>query len=173
MRKAKDLHLTAKELRKRFDYDPLSGDLRRKLAVPGTKAGKLIVLKPRGKGLHTKIGIDNHIYSLDRILWLYVTGRWPDERLTFLDGDPNNHRFANIGPYQKPLEDLERFRPGWHLMGASFKNDRKDKPWQAVVNGQHTPDGKMMFLGRFKTELEAHRAYVTARKKLAENKLHR
>ncbi len=65
---------------------------RSRTARPGMPAG---TTHPDGT---TIITIAGRPYSANRLAWLYVNGEWPTGRLTYVDQDPTNNRWANIMP---------------------------------------------------------------------------
>lgn len=97
-----------------------------------------------------------HILLAHRVLWCMRTGSWPRFTIDHRDMNRTNNRFDNLreATFLEQAANRRAIRSG--LKGASF-----DKDTGRYVS-QITRCGKNYFLGRFKTEAEAHNAYVLA-----------
>ncbi|WP_396622949.1 HNH endonuclease [Marinobacter sp. W-8] len=42
------------------------------------------------------IRIDSKLYTTSRVIWLYMTGNWPENNVDHIDGDPTNNRWENL-----------------------------------------------------------------------------
>lgn len=62
------------------------------------------------------ITIAGRPYSANRLAWLYVTGTWPEGRLTYVDGNPENTRWGNI------ISESERYSPS---ASAEYQRNRR------------------------------------------------
>jgi len=86
--------LTAKRLRKVLSYtlqlEYFGG--RRVLA-----AALLVALAgaKNRRGYH-QIRIGGRPYSASRLAWLYMTGKWPNSEISYINGKPSDTRWANL-----------------------------------------------------------------------------
>jgi HNH endonuclease len=99
--------LTAKRLRKVLSYAPTTGIFRWKVsagsrAPVGARAGA-----KNGRGYH-QIRIGGRPYSASRLAWLYMTGKWPNSEISYINGKPSDTRWANL---REPPSLQNRSRP--------------------------------------------------------------
>ena len=86
--------LTQKELKKVLVYDPDSGKFSWRIKtnvrnVVGSEAGS-----PRRNG--TYIGLNCKQYPVAKLAWLYMTGKWPHNRIIHKDFDKCNDTWKNL-----------------------------------------------------------------------------
>lgn len=102
-------------------------------------------------------------YPYHRVAWAHHHGCWPIGVIDHADGDLTNHRAGNLRVAtisQNTANSRKRKGTGSKLKGITFsKSHRK---WTATCIAR----GKSHFLGRYKSEEEAHDAYVTAASRL-------
>jgi hypothetical protein len=48
-----------------------------------------------GRGYH-QIRIGGRPYSASRLAWLYMTGKWPNSEISYINGKPSDTRWANL-----------------------------------------------------------------------------
>lgn len=91
------IELTHEYLTTTLDYNPETGVFIWKNSKQpgrnGSVAGKL------GDGTYNNyavIGLNGHQYSMSRVAWFYVYGKWPKHQVRFLNGDPSDVRIANL-----------------------------------------------------------------------------
>lgn len=157
--------ITAEKVRELFNYDPDSGHLTWKLSSNrhkvGDRAGSMHAMKisPR-----LKICIAGRFYLIHRLIWLHQTGAWPEHlvdhvNMNGLDNSWRNLREATNAQnnYNCPKKK-SRFTT---LKGVRF--DRRYNRYVAAIKNS----GKSIYLGSFKTEVDAHEAYKTAAIKIA------
>ena len=144
------------------------------------KTGRLTwAVQRRGRGGLTQIGDDvgcttragywrttlgGKTYAVHRIIWLYVTGEWPKHDLDHRNGIGSDNRWRNLRlavgsinqeNWRKPKRDCAS-----GLLGAWPSSD--GKKWRSVIKA----GPKFHFLGYFDHAIDAHRAYVEAKRKL-------
>lgn len=152
--------LTAEAVRSVLNYEPSTGiftwRVRAGTRMPGTIAGS-----PDDLG-YIKIAIRKKDYRAHRLAWLYVYGEWPADMVDHIDGNPANNAIAN-------LRDVDTTVNQQNLRKAKSTNksgligvSRKAKCSVARIK----VDGKVLFLGAFKTDEEAHAAYLEAKRLL-------
>jgi hypothetical protein len=87
-------------------------------------------------------------------------GAWPDSTIDHRDCIRSENKLSNLRPASYSDQNANRRAIRAGLKGACF--DRRTRRFVAQI----TRDGKNHFLGRFDTEEEAHKAYVSAAKDL-------
>jgi hypothetical protein len=152
--------LTAEYVRSILHYSPDTGDLRwkwrpdRTLSWNAVWAGTLA-------GTRTKSGVRVKInykpYAAHRLAVLIVTGKWPIDEIDHENLDKFDNRWGNLreATHDENMWNrlaLVKNRSG--LKGVSLCNGR----WRARI----TIHRKHIFLGYFKTAIEAHAAYCEA-----------
>lgn len=143
-------------------YDEASGDfiwlVHRGRAKAGATAGK--INKANG---YRYIGVNGKEYLAARLVWLWHHGSFPPDCIDHINGVKLDNRIENLRP-ATVAQNAENLRKGKsnHLLGAHPQP--KCSTWYSkiVVRGKH------VHLGAFATELEAHQAYVEAKRKLHE-----
>jgi hypothetical protein len=93
--------MTQDELKSFANYDPLTGVMTRTKKTSqnskavGSEIGRLVFHK--NKNLSYKaMSYKNKTYYLHRVVWLYMTGNWPDNHIDHIDGDGTNNSWANL-----------------------------------------------------------------------------
>jgi HNH endonuclease len=85
--------ISASRVRELLDYNPITGALRWR-GKQGLRAGA------RGGSVMTNgyryIQIDNKLYIEARVIWLLMTGKWPRENVSYVDGNPLNMAWKNL-----------------------------------------------------------------------------
>jgi hypothetical protein len=99
--------LTAKRLRKVLSYAPTTGIFRWKVSA-GSRAPVGAVAGARnGRGYH-QIRIGGRPYSASRLAWLYMTGKWSNSEISYVNGKPSDTKWANL---QEAPSSQNRSRP--------------------------------------------------------------
>jgi hypothetical protein len=86
-------------------------------------------------------------------LWIY--GSFPNGVIDHIDGNPSNNRINNLRDVsaRQNGQNRKEHRNG-KLVGTSY--NKRDSIYQARIS----LNGKSKNLGSFKTEIEAHEAYI-------------
>lgn len=136
-----------------FDYCAERGVLIHRTSV-GTRAkGSIAGCPPRGKWRYWRIKISGRIYPAHRLIFLLHNG-WCPKILDHINRDPSDNRIENLRPATSQQNQWNR--------GARGTARTKDGTWRAQIR---RADGKQIYLGAFKTEREAHEAYLLAKPK--------
>ena len=116
-------------------------------------------------GCEQKIGyitiqINKKHYKAHRLAWLYVYGEWPKNQIDHINGIRNDNRIENL----RDVSVRENSSNGVEhrnnkLIGAYIT---KDKKWKSQIQ----INKKLIYLGIYNTELEAHNAYITKKEAL-------
>lgn len=119
-----------------------------------------------GRGGYVSIRIEKKLYRAHRLAWLHVHGKWPDNVIDHINGDPTDNRIAN-------LRDVTQLVNQQNMRKATVKNklgilgvnfDPEMRKFVAFIR----VDGKSMSLGYFATADAAGLAYLTAKRKYHE-----
>ena len=87
--------LTPKRLRKVLSYAPTTGIFRWKVSASSRAPVGSIAGAKNGRGYH-QIRIGGRPYSASRLAWLYMTGKWPNSEISYINGKPSDTRWANL-----------------------------------------------------------------------------
>lgn len=105
---------------------------------------------------YVSIKLDGARYFAHRIIWKLIHGTDPIADIDHIDGDRSNNRPANLRAATR-TQNSRNMRPRRRLKGA-WSNA---SGWSAMIQ----VDGARIYLGQFRTEEEAHAAYVAAAQK--------
>jgi hypothetical protein len=152
--------ITAERIREILDYDPETGVFRWRKSGKGRRGNKVAGSK-QSFG-YVRIKINGKEFRANRLAWLYVTGRWPENQIDHIYGNKADNRFVNLRQadiftnsqnQRKPHEDN-----ACGFLGVFKSRDR----WRARI---HTK-GRDIHVGVFDCPEEAHLAYLEAKRKL-------
>lgn len=154
--------VTAERVRELFNYCPETGILTNRVKRVRVQAGS-----PAGcPGSHgyLAVGFDGGPSRLvHRIIWLWMTGEWPQHQIDHVDGDRKNNRWANLREATRSQNIVNRGpnknnRCG--LKGVFFHSQAQK--WRARLYHNKT----MHELGLHSTPEAAHAAYARAARKI-------
>lgn len=160
----KDLELTQEIVRELLDYCPETGELTWKRRAEhwfhDNRAWKIWNTKHAGKVTSTitrdsygyetiKVTIFGKKYQAHRIVWLYMTGDFPNGCIDHIDRDATNNKWGNLRDVtlmenSKSMSMSSRNKSG--VAGVSW--DKKRSCWKAQI----LANGKYCFLGYFAKE---------------------
>ncbi len=151
--------LSAARLRELLHYDPETGVFTRPGSIQRPdRAGKQAGHLTRKGYRYIKIGRVN--MQAHRLAWLYAHGVWPQHDIDHIDGNPSNNAIANLRDVTRSVncqnkKTATRFSKVG-LLGVCAKN----KGWTASIY----VDGRQCYLGIFSSPIEAHAAYIAAKR---------
>lgn len=132
--------ITQQELKEMIIYNPDDGTFRKmfkfdQIDIAEMSGSKRVYIRINGKK-----------YSMRKLIWLYMTGEYPDHPLYHVNGNGLDLRWCNITrhqnkSYRKPMSTGKRNTSG--CVGVSFSE--RDGKWIAVI----TRNGKREYLGAF------------------------
>lgn len=132
-------------------------NLRGRFARIGRVAG---TKRPDG---YISISLDQNRYLAHRLVWLWHSGVMPDAEIDHINGIKHDNRIENIRQATR-IENLQNIRKSKSkhtgLLGASYS--MRDKSYSASI--RH--NGVKIHLGSFATAMDAHNAYLKAKKSL-------
>jgi hypothetical protein len=153
--------LTAHYVRSILDYNLLSGDLRWRWRAdcPAkwniTFAGKIAgTLNPDG---YRRVCINYHIYLAHRLIWLIMTGRWPEPEVDHKNTKRDDNRWDNLRQATVAQNTNNTGLRSTNISGFKGVYLHQGR-WVAQISS----GGKQRYLGGFDTPQEAHRAYCEA-----------
>lgn len=158
--------LTQVELHALVHYDPLSGFLTWLVDRGRVRAGDKV--KSVNADGYLQVGIYGSRYLVHRVIWLYMTAKWPAHIIDHRDGDRRNNTWLNLREATK-ITNAQNLRSAhadnrFGLLGVSFIQGRKSRPYRSEIRHQ----GKQMQLGTFSTAELAHAAYMSKKRELHE-----
>lgn len=110
---------------------------------------------------YLRVGVFGVEYPAHRIVWALNTGTWPSGALDHVDGNKTNNRMSNLRIATVSENNRNRAAFGKSkFRGVSWRS--RQNTWVAAIK----LDGKTEFLGLFKAEEEAARAYDAAATRL-------
>jgi hypothetical protein len=160
--KAKNPKITQAEALSVFSYDAETGvvSLRKRTSPMDRRTVGASVGSLDAYG-YLSVRLNGRSIKLHRLIWLIVTGGWPQAEIDHIDGDPANNRWANLRAAtatQNSHNRRTRSTASLHLKGVSAT---KNGTFRAVIYKA----GRQQFLGAYRTPEEAHAAYVMAAKR--------
>ena len=149
------MELTTEQIKEYLEYFPETGKIiwkktKNNRALKGTEAGCL------EKSGYIRLRFNNKLFSAHRIAWFLYTGSFPTFHLDHINGIRNDNRISNL----REATTYQNSQNRRNLKGYTWMPNRK-KPWHAQLKN----NGKMICLGYYETEEEAHAAYLEGKKK--------
>lgn len=124
---------------------------------PGDEAGS-----PSKDG-RIRIRIDNELFYRYRLAWLYMTSKWPTQKVDHINGNPADDRWQNLRDVSQRVNIQNR-------LCAARTNKSGLLGVSATPHGTYTAsiraDGKRYRLGTFPTAEQAHSEYMRAKRDL-------
>lgn len=150
--------ITQARVRELFNYDPETGVFTRRIATGRNGCHRVgSIVGGMSVGGYACTSIDGKRVYLHRVAVLYMTGEWPPADVDHIDTDRSNNRWSNLRCVDRRVNCQNRVksrrdRRHGTLIGVKKHRNR----WQARINHK--------FIGSFGTELEAHQAYIAAKR---------
>ncbi len=152
--------VSAEYVRQILDYDALTGIFFWKIkvgmrAVIGQPAGSI------GQHGYLVIGISGKVYQAHRLVWLWITGEWPQKDIDHKNLIKNDNRWSNLRLASDKENCANRAIRADSQTGFKGVSLRKSGKYRARIQ---TKDGNRLHLGDFDTAELAHAAYANATK---------
>ena len=151
--------LTHDQAANSFTYDPETGVLVRKDDGTNRVQARFIGVPVGTLDDNGYLGLkfQSKTYRVHQVAVLLMTGHWP-EYVDHINGKRTDNRWSNLRESTQKENVRNQWREGGPLMGTT----KRGKKWSAQIR----VDGKIRALGTYATEVEAHAAYVAAKKEL-------
>lgn len=155
--------LKQERLKEVLEYSPDSGKfvwrIKRPNSFIGAEAGYIQTSGYRA------ITVDNVKYPAQRLVWLYVYGRFPEpgKVIDHINWDKQDNRLSNLREVPHQVNQYNRA----NTKGYFWDSERE--LWGAQIKINY----KAVHLGRFKTKQEALDAYERAKARATEDSLNR
>lgn len=146
-------------------YDEATGDFYWQVARRGAS-------KKRKAGTKTKVGyvqimIDGKYYLAHRLAWLYMNGKFPKLHIDHMNGNKSDNSIKNLREVSIALNQQNYTKANKNnkanLLGAFYSESRQK--WFSKIS----LNNKRKYLGTFQTALEAHKAYIQAKREMHPN----
>ena len=149
------MDLTAERLREVLSYSPGTGEFRwRVRASKKTHVGAVAgCRRPDG---YTSIRIDKGLYLAHRLVWLYMTGKWPAEQLDHRNHARSDNRFRNLRECSQ-LENAANM--SLHKDSVVLYKGVSFDPRRGTYSARICKDSIRVHIGTFSTAIEAAAAY--------------
>jgi len=151
--------ITQSELKSRLHYNPMTGDFTWLIASSRAKKGRCAGTLSHG---YISIGIDGCLYSAHRLVFLYMTGKQPENEVDHINHIRSDNRWVNLRLASRIDNNMNKSLRADNTSGtpgvAWQKSRRK---WHAKIN----VNGVFHFLGRFTDKKDAINARKQAEKK--------
>jgi hypothetical protein len=148
--------LTQERLKELFKYDPETGLFIRLVSTNNRVKVGDIAGNARADG-YIKIRVDFDMHYAHRLAWLYMTGKWPTQKIDHISGDKSNNRWGNL----RDVSVAENCQNAMQKGGSS--GETGVMPVGAKWRAQITANGKIIPLGRYAEKWRASAAYLTAK----------
>lgn len=121
-------------------------------------AGKRAFTSINDKG-YAHGGIHGVSYLAHRVSWALYYGVWPSRHIDHINGCRADNRIKNLREATNSENLMNRGKQSNNTSGYKGVYYRKDRSkWQAHIH----LNGRNIYLGRFNTAEDAHKAYINA-----------
>lgn len=153
--------LSADDVRAVLTYHPLSGWLTWKTntgrGLKGDRAGGVTRMGYRC------VGIGGHVYQEHQVVWLMMTGVWPDHEIDHIDMVRTNNSWGNLRSASHQQNAWNRTKQSNNTSGHKGVTwDPVNKKWRAQIR----VNGRGMSLGRFAVIEDAVAVYQAKAREL-------
>lgn len=148
--------LTQSEFVGALNYNPDTGIFTWKKARFGIRSDA--IAGSVNKNGYIYVTVNGCRSTAHRLAWLYYYGKWPSKQIDHINGVRSDNRICNLRECssRENHHNMQRHRAG-KLLGACYMPNQRKK-WQSRIR----VNGKLIHLGYFETEQEAHGAYLKA-----------
>ena len=86
-----------------FTWKPRKGEKSFNTRLAGREAGSVQNRGNGRKGVRIKIRVNNKFHFAHRLVWLYVYGKFPDNEIDHINGNPLDNRLCNLRDVDRAL----------------------------------------------------------------------
>ncbi|AJY13486.1 HNH endonuclease [Burkholderia dolosa] len=153
--------LAAQRLRELLNYDPETGVLTWRVGRQGNAGAGSVAGDVNARG-YRRVSVDRRRVMAHVLIWVIVTGEWPDRDIDHVNGVRSDNRWSNLRLATRS-ENNQNQRNARRdnvagLLGVSPNRDR----WAASI----TVDGQKQHIGTYDTPELAHAAYLDAKRRV-------
>lgn len=146
-----------------FNYDPETGALTHKIRRKAVKFGAQIGCLDNDGYLVATVSLlgKQRLFKVHRLVWLHVHGAWPSGVIDHINGIKSDNRLDNLRDVS-PRSNSQNILAGRGVSkhrGVCF--NKAKNLWQTSIH----IDGRQKFVGYYRSEYDAHLAYVEAKRK--------
>lgn len=152
--------LTAERLRQVLSYDPATGVFTRILRTHGKVKIGSVAGSPNSKG-YLQCRVDNRLYLLSRLAFLYMTGKPPSHGVDHINGIRTDNRWANLRDVPQRINCENRRSAGRHSKTGLLGVSPRGSGFVATIGVR----GSKLVLGSFDDPRVAHAAYLAAKRR--------
>lgn len=152
--------LTQDDVRYWFDYNPDTGAFLWRRAYYYQQAGSEAGLRPSGPTNYCQVKLLGTVYPCSRLIWIYMTGAWPEGNVLYKDNDRLNLKWENL--YIGTANQTQYHR----TMNSNNSSGVKGASWNSEFKKWHCAirvNGKDVFVGRYTNIDDAEIALQEAR----------
>ena len=150
--------MNAERLRELLDYDPHTGVFLWAASTGPVGAGKIAGCIHRG---YRRINIDGRKYRAGRLAWLHIYGHWPSDQIDHINGIRDDDRLDNLREATNQENAHNQRHPMRNSKGKMLGVWPSGRNFIAKIKINE----KAKYLGTFATDVEAHAAYLTAKRR--------
>jgi hypothetical protein len=161
MARAPSTELTAELVRDLLDYDEHTGALTWKVRRRGRIPKDSTAGNVNAATGYRIVAINTRRYKAHRIIWLMMTGVFPEHQIDHRDGNPSNNRWQNLREATHAQNQRNRKLSRTNTSGYTGvyrASPRRTLAWSADIR----VNGRKLFLGCFPSKDAAHAARVAA-----------
>lgn len=157
--------ITASRLQELLVYCCETGIFTYKVARGKYKAGQVAGTICADRGVD--ICVDGRLYRGHRLAWLYMTNEWPKFEIDHIDINPSNNKWGNLRDVTSTVNKQNKSavlgnKKYSKLLGAYWC--KQGKFWKSSIR----INGKVKNLGVYKSDSDAHDAYIAAKRQFHE-----
>lgn len=158
--------ITAEYARSRLIYEPETGVIRRRESTSKGPSGEILGWIDRHG--YRCIRISRSIFRAHRLAWLITHGKWPEGEIDHINRIKHDNRLENLRDVSH-RQNLSNRNFGSGIPGRrATARGYSWEPEKQRYRAQIRVGKKVIKLGRFSTEHEAHAAFLDARNFYAE-----
>ena len=133
-----------------FNYDLETGIVTQKIRTSKrVKIGDVVGSRSHG---YLRVTIDSRQYKLHRIIWLWMTGRWPDPEIDHKNHIKSDNWWSNLREVTHKENHKNQKLPKNNTSGVCGVSwVKRDEKWQALI----MVNGKDKHLGYFDKQEDA------------------
>lgn len=147
-------------LKSRLEYDTETGLFTRIKGVPGNKGSVGNVTGNIGDEGYVVINFRGKKKKAHRLAWLYMTGDWPEKDVDHMNGDRADNRWVNLRAADDSINAQNQRGPSSNNKSGYLGVSQVGNRFKAIIRSE----GKLLYLGLYKTAVEAHEAYVAQKR---------